>query len=123
MPITLKKMTANTAPLAIAWGDETVNITYYPGRVTERTLAQIESMGNLTGDNAVAGFETFNAALANLLKSWDIYDDEEQSQVLPLTADSFSMLPFGFRVQLVQAIVGDIRPEVVAPQTTWRPGN
>lgn len=120
MPVSLAKIANNTANVAIQVSEDpadVANITYYPGRVTERVFAALQSFGHLDENNIAAGFEEFNKTLANLIKSWDVFEDEAQTVMFPIDASRFTELPFAFRMDVVNAIMGDIRPETIAPQT------
>jgi hypothetical protein len=122
MPITLAKIASNTADLTFTWGEDTIHLTYYPGRVTEKVLADMQAMNHLTeaaSEEAIMqSFTDFNTMLANLIKSWDVFVDEEQTVMFPLEAGRMDELPFFFRMQLIQSILADIRPEMIAPQKT-----
>lgn len=116
MPITLEKMASNTASVTIQSGEDSATIVYYPGRVTDKILAQIKALGSLDEDSALEGLEAFNGTIASLIKSWDIYEDAKATRLLPITAEGISAIPYLFRVQMVTAILGDINPEEIAPQ-------
>lgn len=117
MPLSLSKMATNTASVTFCFGSDPVTVTYYPGKVTEKALADLQAMSHLADDTIVDGFGAFNAMLAGLIKSWDVFEDDEQTQMFPVDATRFSELPFAFRMQVLQAIMQDIRPETMALQT------
>lgn len=116
MPISIQKMAANTANIAVREGDDTANITYYPSRVTEKILFMPFDDSSQTA--MAASFEDFNAELASLLQSWDVYEDDAQTQLFPIDAQRFAELPLDFRLRIYKAIVSDVRPEDLASQTT-----
>lgn len=122
MPVSLAKIANNTANVAVQASSDpadVANITYYPGRITERVFAAMDSFGHLDENNLTAGFKEFNETLANLIKTWDVFEDEAQMVMFPIDAARFPELPFSFRMGIVDAIMGDIRnrPETIAPQT------
>lgn len=117
MPITLSKIASNSARVAFTYGDDTINLVYYPGKITEKIFAQLQSFATMTEEGIVAGFAAFNVTLAGLIKSWDVFEDDEQTVMFPLEADRLAELPFAFRVGCVQAMVGDMRPNQQATQT------
>jgi hypothetical protein len=120
MPISLRKIAANTAQVTFQAGespDETVTITYYPGRVTEQFFTAFQVFQGQDAD-VLAGFEDFNKSLASVIEKWDVYEDDEQTQMFPLDPSRFGELPIGLRMQAYAAISGDIRPEAIAPQVT-----
>lgn len=120
MTVSLTKIANNTASVSFQVGetpDEVLDLTYYPGRVTEKIFLSMMSFSKLTTDNAAAGFEEFNATLVTLIKDWDLYEDDAQTQKFPLDASRFPDLPISFRMQVVQAITSDMRPESGATQS------
>lgn len=118
MPITLAKIAANTASVSFAVAEDTINITYYPGRVTEKTISIMNAFASMDESSMTSGFEAFNAMLASLIQSWDVFEDDAQTQMFPIDGARFPELPFGFRIEAMGAIMSDIRPETVAPQKT-----
>lgn len=115
MPVSLAQLARNTASVTFPVGEETVLVNYYPARVTERVVSRMLALQSLSEENAVAGFAEFNQILATLIESWDVYEDDEQTKMFPLDAERLSDLPIFFRVRAIQAIVGDMRPEALAP--------
>lgn len=106
MPITLAKMAAATASITLAIGPDSVTIVYYPGRVSDSAIAKMD-----------ASADEFNQTLASLIQSWDIYADDEQTQLLPIDAEHLTELGRSFRLQIARAIVRDIRPNAETAQT------
>lgn len=125
MGITLSQIAANTAQVTFevtltdesgTTGRQPVTVVYYPGRVTEKAIAQLQGFSALTADSVVGGLQAFNGTLAHLIKSWDVFEDAEQTQMFPLDPARLAELPFVFRVQVITAIMGDLRPEGIASQ-------
>lgn len=116
MPLTLAKIAANTATVTLAVGEDTATIVYFPGRVTEKAIAVLNSFSSMDETNLQAGFRAFNAELVKLIQSWDVLEDD--GTMFPLDADRLSELPVTFRVQVLSAILGDIRPNQAATQTS-----
>jgi hypothetical protein len=115
MPISLQKMAANTASVTVQVGDDAANIVYYPSRVNEKALFM--SFDQSSASAMAASFGEFNVELANLIQSWDIFEDDAQTQLFPIDAARFSELPLDFRLKIYKAIVSDVRPEGMASQT------
>lgn len=113
MPVTLTQIASNTASVTFAVGQDSVTVVYYPGRVTEKALADLQDLGQMTGDTVTAGFSAFNETLAGLIKSWDVMNDD--GTMFPVEAARLAELPIGFRIQVISAILGDLRPEAMAP--------
>ena len=117
MPVTLNEIASNTASVTIPVGEKTVTVVYYPGRITEKAMAQMRVFSTMNADNAEAAYAGFNDMLARIIKSWDIFEDDEQTVMFPLEPDRLSEVPIQFRIQVENAIVQDIfPPEVVEPQ-------
>jgi len=130
MGITLAKLAANTASVTFMatiededgnQSEEEVTVKYYPGRVTEKTIASLQGMAMSDETTILAGFASFNEALCSLIKSWDVWDNPEQTVMFPIDPVRFAELPINFRVQVVNAIVGGIHPEAQAAQNGRAP--
>ena len=113
MPVTLAQLATNSATVTLSVGEDTVTIEYYPGRVTEKTLAAMNAFAAMDGTGIDAGFSRFNEELAKLLKSWDVL--EEDGSMFPIDAHRLADLPISFRLEVLAAIMGDLRPEAMAP--------
>lgn len=117
MPISIQKMMANTAKITLYIGEDDVNIVYHPARVTEEFMAQVLAFDRMDAETFEATFTSFNASLAEIIESWDVFDGET---MFPLDATQFKRLSLSFRFSVAQAIMSDIRPEVTAPQEKTR---
>ncbi len=104
MPVTFQQIAENTASVTIPIKNlGTVTVEYFPNKITDKMAAQIEA-GNVD-DNQI---------LTSLIKSWDIYEDNDFTIMWPLERmDEFG---YAFKVQVAMAIVEDIRPEAMASQ-------
>lgn len=116
MPVTLAKIASNTASVTLHVGEDTVTIVYYPGRVTEKAIATLNAFGKMDTSRLEEDFSAFNHMLAHLIKSWDVLEDDGET-MFPLEAKRLAELPVGFRMGVINAIMSDIRPEQMAPQT------
>jgi len=133
MPITLSKIANNSAKVSFQYGEDEVTLEYYPGRVTERTFAQLQAFSNIEDfDDVMTGFAMLNELLAGkpldaekslmgeaqptaILKLWDVLNDD--GTMFPIRPDRLSELPIPFRFAVLKAIMGDIRPNEIAPQS------
>lgn len=117
MPLSFSKIASGTATVKLSIGEDTVTIIYYPGRITEKTIGQFQAMAAMNESNVLEGFAGFNEALAYLIKSWDVLDDAVDPPVMfPLEPKRMAELPIGFRLQVITAIIEEIRPEAVTTQ-------
>ncbi len=104
MPVTFHQIAANTATVTVQIANVgPVTIIYYPNKVTDAYIAELN-----------AGSIDDNHLLIDLIKSWDIYEDDDFTVMFPIERIS----EFGnlFKVQVSMAIARDIRPEAIAPQ-------
>src|SRR5258708_39159384 len=94
---------------------EQVHLKYYPGRVTERTMAlanQFKASDAL--DEVLSGFKAFNDEMVRLIKWWDVLENDGVT-MFPLDSKRLEELSLDFRGQLLVAIVEGINPEALAP--------
>jgi hypothetical protein len=118
MPITVSQMASNEATLQFEYLNQSVTLTYYPGRITEKALPGLNAIDNIQpadSEEVVVGkFQQYNAALCNLLKSWDVQEDD--GSMFPLDPVRLSELDIAFRRRVLSEIMGDIRPNTGAAQ-------
>ena|SRR5260370_31392543 len=104
MPVTFNQIAANTATITVQIANVgPVTIQYYPNKLTDAYIADINT-GNIDD----------NHLLIALIKSWDIYEDDELTVMFPI--ERISEFGYAFKMQVSQAIARDIRPEAIAPQ-------
>lgn len=122
MPVSLKKFISNSARVTLDFGDgDLLNVDYYPGRISERTFAQLqqfaqmaEASGQGSIDSLTGGFGALNAVMAEIIQTWDLLADDDIP--VPLTKDSLAEVPFMIRIEVAKAVMQDFRPEAVATQ-------
>ena len=123
MPVSASQLAANTAHIKFSIGEDTVTVFYYPGRITEKAIAQMQGFSQMSESTLLSGFADFNTMLAHLIQSWDVLDDSVEPPVMfPLEAKRLAELPIGFRLQVITEIMNDIRPEAIAPQMSLSNG-
>jgi len=118
MPVNLSQIAINEATITLtggSLGDGSLTITFYPGRITEETVAMPQAFANTSAEAFKQNFADFNAMLVGLIKSWDLLEDD--GSVFPLDAVRFGKLPIAFRMQVYQGIMENISPEAVAAST------
>lgn len=103
MPVTFRQIANNTASVTLHMGEDTITIVYYPNKLTEKLIAEIND--GITKDNEM---------LEQLIKSWDVYEDDEHTVMFPLNRINEFGIPF--KQQVADAIGQDIRPNSVTPQ-------
>lgn len=97
MPITASQMAANEAALALTIEGETLNLVYYPNKLTTKAITQIDN-----------GLDGMNQTLSEVIKSWDLLNDD--GSMYPLDAESIASLGVGLLFQIARGIAQDIRP-------------
>ncbi len=120
MGVSLGQLAANSASVAVKYGGATVNVDYFPSNVTENALGVMGKLQNAQNDEQamMEGFRVFNETLVSLIKDWDLYEDDAQTQKVEISPVRFQTLPLAFRGAVLGAILGDIRPEVLTAQVT-----
>jgi hypothetical protein len=96
---------------------ETLNIVYYPSKMTDEIFIKFSSLASTkTLADVKAGLINLNELLVDLIKSWDFFEDDEQTTMWPLTAESIARLDMVFKMKCLYAIMGHVRPEAALPQ-------
>lgn len=121
MPLNLTKIAANTAQASFLYGDDRVTLTYYPGRVTKKVLADLITFEMMTSETFDEGVNALNEGLCHLIKTWDVFEDEAQTAMFPLDPERLGELPTPFLGLVLRAILDDVRgganPNGATPQT------
>jgi hypothetical protein len=118
MPVSMSQLLTNTATVSFEYSGFSIAVTYLPAEITEEVFANLQvfmSMNNYT--EVMSGFKSLNDIIALLVKSWDLYEDDAQTEMVSLTAERLAKLPVALRVQCLFAIMRDFRPEALMPQT------
>ena len=103
MPVTFRQIAAKTARITLRLEDETITIVYYPNKFTQEVLAKSQ-----------AGDITDKEFFPELIKEWDIYEDDEHTVMFPIERiDEFGI---AFKREVAEAIGRDLRPNPVTPQ-------
>jgi hypothetical protein len=125
MPVSFSQIVANTAEITVPitlrdergeTSTETVKVVYYPGRITEKIILRLQGFADIEATHIAESVQSINPIMANLVKSWDVYEDEAKTQMFPLDAERLADLPVMFRTKILTAIMQDFRPEADAPQ-------
>lgn len=98
MPVTASNMALNQKTVQVIIGDETLNVTYYPNKVTTKKIAELDNVSS----------EGTPQALSSLIISWDMLADD--GSMYPLDAESIDALGVPLMLKISQAIARDIRP-------------
>lgn len=121
MPVSLHQIATNTATVSIPLEEGTLEVAYYPGRVTERVILIAHAFQSLNDakdvNKIVETFGDFNKTLAHLIHDWDLFEDKAMTVKFPIgEGERFSELALELRVATFLGITGNIRPEAIAPR-------
>jgi hypothetical protein len=117
MPVSLAKIAANVASVSFSYEGDSITIAYYPGRITAKVLIDLQASRTRAQEDIQDGMTLLTVTLCSIMKSWDVYEDVEQTVMLPLEPERMEELPLPFINAVGGAIMGDMTGEVTAPQT------
>ena len=117
MPISIGNIAKSRASVTRHFEEGSLTITYDPNMVTEDLYASLQSFSKMSEATIAENFRAFNETLLTLIKSWDLLENDGQTMV-PLTQERLSRLPIPIRYMALDMIMGDFRPEQIAPQMT-----
>ena len=118
MPVSLSQIAANTATAEMEFeGGGTLNIVYYPLKITDEMLLQGQRFTAAGNDEAaVTGLmHDINTQLVDIVQSWDLLEDDGVTPI-PLTVERLQRLSPVIKAMAIQAIIGSISPEAMAPK-------
>lgn len=96
--------------MAVAYDGETINVTYYPGKLTPATESRLNKANE---DNRPAAGVA--AELALIMEAWDVLDEKGKPE--PVTAALLAEMPTRLLLAIVSAIGTDARPNAVSAAT------
>jgi len=103
MAVALSNMKARTKLISVNWDGESVDVSYYPHRVTPELLEKVTSAADQ--DN----LDVLGVMLEPVLEWWDILE-EEGGPRLPTDAATIKTIPMSFLGKLQEAIQEAQRP-------------
>ena|SRR2546423_9651429 len=117
MPLSYSQVQKDVASVSVSVYGGTLNIKYYPSKMTDDIFIKFASLDMVkTIGDAKEALGNINEMLADLIKEWDFYEDDEQTVMWALTAESIARLDMTFKMTCLTAIMRHIRPEAVLPQ-------
>lgn len=121
MPVSLNQIASNTATVVLWFGDDSLEIAYYPLRITTEMMATMASFADMQTEQAVLdNFRAIGEMLATIIKSWDLLEDN--GEPVALTGERIVKISPVIALMIIQAILKDIRPEEIAPQNLPKNG-
>lgn len=118
MPVSLSKIASNSATVTLYFGEQeedSLNVEYLPLRITTEMIGQMQDFANMSESNVMRKFHEIAQMLVSIVKSWDLLEDDVSAPI-PLTTERVEQISPVIVLMIIQAILGDIRPETVAPQ-------
>lgn len=115
MPIAIGNIAKSRATVTRHFEEGSLTITYDPNMVTEDLYASLQAFSKMSEATITENFRSFNETLLTLIKSWDLLEDDGKTTV-PLTQERLSKLPIPIRYMALDMVMGDFRPEAIAPQ-------
>ncbi|SRR6266705_580614 len=117
MPLSHSQVQKDEATVSIPMLGEMLNIVYYPSRMTDDVFikfAEIETVKTI--NDAKGALTSMNEMLAGMIKSWDFYEDDEQTVMWPLEPAMLAKVDMTFKLKCLFAIMRHVRPEAQVPQ-------
>lgn len=99
MPVSLANIAARSTSATISTPLGDINITFDPNKVTTAACTQMD-----------AGLAERCAALADILQSWDVYEDAGMTQLFPLDAPHLEMLSIDVLRAFTLGVMEHMRP-------------
>ena len=111
MPVRLSALTADRRTLKVAFGDDSLTLTYRPSAFNavqeERELAMREKGQHLKSQAS---------SLAEIVTSWDLVDDD--GKAVPIAEDVVATLGLDVVSKLTRAILADLLPNQTTPSNS-----
>lgn len=105
MPIKLSELATKSRKLSVGFDDETIEVTYLPGRMTMDMQTRVqEAMAKPAGE----ANSDLAEILSVLVSGWDVLDDK--GEPLPVTVDLVHQMPLRFVTALTRSLFDDINP-------------
>jgi len=118
MPLSYAKVRQNEATVSIAIYGETLTVVYYPSQVTDDIFVKFAGFDGINSASAAKeALAGLNEMLSQLIKKWDFYEDDQMATMWPTTVEGLSRLELSLKMQVMFAIMSDVRPNPSAPKT------
>jgi hypothetical protein len=127
MPITLARLTANKAAVAIDFGGgDVLNVEFYPAKITGKMMADLASvdtstLASLAPAQAVTLLTSPTDMLTSLLASWDLADsiaDDGAVTLMPLDHDHIEALGINIQWTILNGVLAAQQGEAKAPEAS-----
>ena len=109
----LSDIASNSVHAEIKLYGETLNIDFYPLRITTKMMSQLTSWSNMSEADIIQRFNDIAQTLSEIIKNWDLQEDDLTP--IALTYERLLRLSPVIAMVVIQGIVSNLRPETVAP--------
>lgn len=120
MPIKLSQLAAKSAPLTLWFGEDSLELEFYPNKVTDEMIMAWQEAQSM-GERATAEYiREYNETFLSFIKSWDMLEDDDITFV-PLTPERMLKVPLKIKLYILEAIMGEMQVgEVGKPKVKKR---
>lgn len=122
MPVSLAQIAANTATARMEFEGGDLNIVYYPLKISDEMLLQLQSFASATESSMPGLMDDLNGMLVEVIASWDLLEDDNATPIALTKARLAGLSPV-IKTLAVQCILSSIRPEALAPKIKSSNGN
>src|SRR5258708_38640811 len=108
MPIKLSQLAAKSAPLTLWFGEDSLELEYYPNKITDEMILGWQEAQS-RGDQATAEYiRENNEAFLSFIKSWDMLEDDGINFV-PLTPEDMLRVPTVIKKYILKAFIEEMQ--------------
>lgn len=114
MALNLAELKQRVAVVTITWGDDTLDVGYFPASMTPEAISAIsagaEKLKGAEGTEAMdASVAMFADMLGTMVAWWDVLDADGQR--MPVNAETVAQLPMPFTMTVLDRVQGELMPE------------
>lgn len=104
----LSNLAKNSAPFKIEFeGEEPLTGEYYPGRATDEMFLSIAGFEKFTSETTKETLHNFNVAIATLVKSWNLQNDD--GTIIDLTPEALASVYLPLKILIFREIKLDMQ--------------
>lgn len=112
MPLSHSQVKKDTAEVSVPIYGDTLKIQFYPSRMKDSVwIKWSEIQDAKTLEDAKTALVNINEMLAEMIKSWDYFEDDAQTKMYPLEPAALAELDMTFKTKCLFAMIRHMRPE------------
>ncbi len=108
MPIKLSNLASKTADLTLWFGDDDLNIEYYPNLITDEMVLAWKDAQSKGEQGTQEYIRENNETFLSFIKSWDLLEDDGITPIA-LTPERMASVPVVIKGQITEAIMGEMQ--------------